>query len=110
MVESSSSKLLGTSKDTTSSVSAKPKTASAKPSIRNTSWPRQENPSSPSVPLCANHLRSTSIHHHDTSPKLFSARFNNISATTAAATKFLSSSPLILDAQLLVEKSPPDNY
>src|SRR5918995_7408963 len=59
MVASSSSKVLGTSKDTTSSVRAKAKTASAKPSIRDTSWPRQENPSSPPIRLCANLVRST---------------------------------------------------
>src|SRR5918998_4784406 len=64
MVASNSSKELGTSRDTTSSVSAKPKTASARPSIRNTSWPRQEKPSSPPVPLCANLLRSTTSIHH----------------------------------------------
>src|SRR5215203_3612326 len=72
MVASSSSKVLGTSRLTTSSVSAKPKTASAKPSIRNTSWPRQENPSSPPIRLCANLLRSISIHRLPTFPKLVS--------------------------------------
>jgi hypothetical protein len=48
IVASSSSKVFGTSRETTSSVTAKPKTASEKPSIRETSLPRQENP-----PLCA---------------------------------------------------------
>src|SRR5918992_4151168 len=54
MVASSSSNVLGTSRDTTSSVTAKPKTASENPSIRKTSSPRQENPSSSPTRLRAN--------------------------------------------------------
>src|SRR3712207_1285100 len=77
MLASSSSKVSGTSRDTTSSVTAKPKTASAKPSIRNTSWPRQEKPSSPPIRLCAKLLRSTSTH-HSASHLLFSGGLNDI--------------------------------
>src|SRR5687768_15446934 len=47
MVASSSSKVLGTSRDTTRSVTAKAKTASENPSIRETSSPRQRKASSP---------------------------------------------------------------
>src|SRR3954451_22525374 len=59
MVASSSSKVLGTSRDTTSSVTAKAKTASERPSIRETSSPRQEKPSSSPTRLRANLPRST---------------------------------------------------
>jgi hypothetical protein len=41
MVESSSSKVSGTSKDTTSSVTAKANTASEKPLLRETSSPEE---------------------------------------------------------------------
>src|SRR5215203_3027593 len=54
----SSSKVLGTSKDTTRSVTAKAKTASVKASMRETSSPRQRNPSSPTR-LRANPSRTT---------------------------------------------------
>src|SRR5215210_7422936 len=88
MVASNSSKVLGTSRDTTSSVSAKAKTASAKPSIRETSWPRQEKPSSPPIRLWANLLRSTiSVHQLPTSPKLLWAGFNATLAAEVTATE-----------------------
>src|SRR5215208_909044 len=74
MVATNSSKVLGTSRDTTSSVSAKPKTASASPSIRNTSSPRRENPSSPPLRLCTNLLRSTSIPSPDDATKALPGR------------------------------------
>src|SRR5215213_2917004 len=61
MVASSSSKVLGTSKETTSSVTAKAKTASEKPSMRETSSPRQRKPSSPTR-LRANPSRTTAVH------------------------------------------------
>src|SRR5215211_710990 len=59
IVEINSSNVLGTSRQTTSNVTAKAKTASEKLSIRETSSPRQENPSSPAS-LGINLLRSTS--------------------------------------------------
>src|SRR5919202_1103957 len=59
MVEINSSKDLGTSRETTTNVTAKAKTVSEKLSIRETSSPRQEKPSSPAS-LLINVLRSTS--------------------------------------------------
>src|SRR5918998_3536350 len=58
MVASNSSKVLGTSRETTSSVTAKAKTASENPSMRETSSPRQRKSSSPPC-LCANPPRTT---------------------------------------------------
>src|SRR5215204_4165487 len=58
MVASNSSKVLGTSRDTTSSVTAKAKTASENPSMRETSCPRQRKSSSPPC-LRANPPRTT---------------------------------------------------
>src|SRR5918995_1320161 len=79
---------VGDPRDTTSSVSAKAKTASAKPSIRETSWPRQEKPSSPPIRLWANLLRSTaSVHQLPTSPKLLWAGSNATLAAEVAATE-----------------------
>src|SRR5215210_422114 len=77
MVASNSSKVLGTSRDTTRSVTAKAKTASEKPSMRETSCPRQRKSSSPPC-LRANPPRATvysppvrhppTFGHHDTAP------------------------------------------
>src|SRR5215210_1230857 len=70
MVASSSSKVLGTSRDTTSSVTAKANTASENPSIRETSLPRQEKPSSSPTRFRANLPRSISPLHSTASTKL----------------------------------------
>ena len=58
MAANSSGKVFGTSSDTTSSVTAKAKTASVKPSRRVTSEPRQWKPGSPLVWLEMRCLRS----------------------------------------------------
>src|SRR5919206_3463008 len=85
MVASSSSKVLGTSRDTTSSVTAKAKTASEKPSIREMSWPRQEKPSSPPpMRVRANLLRSTSSSHLAVSTKTLASPPDDTAATAAA--------------------------
>src|SRR3712207_5038446 len=116
MVASNSSKVLGTSRDTTSSVSAKPKTASENPSIRNTSWPRQENPSSAPMRLCANLLRSTtSIHQLAPSPELFRVGSYATRAAEVAATEFYEAaarstvSPLGCQ-QTCAPKEPPSYF
>src|ERR1700692_1064786 len=58
MATNSSGKVFGTSSDTTSSVTAKAKTASVKPSSRVTSGPRQLKPGSPLVWLEVRWLRN----------------------------------------------------
>src|SRR3712207_7333888 len=63
MATSNSSKVWGTSRETTRSVTAKAKTASEKPSRRETSSPRQEKPSSSPARLCTNLSRSISPSH-----------------------------------------------
>src|SRR5918994_1972822 len=94
MVASSSSKVLGTSRETTSSVTAKPKTASENPSMRETSSPRQEKPSSSPTRLRANLPRSISPH-NPTLPQGSFGTYQLINPTRNRASRRPLSEPTI---------------
>src|SRR3712207_6381399 len=85
MATSNSSKVWGTSRETTRSVTAKAKTASEKPWRRETSPPRQEKPSSSPARLRTNLSRSISPRHLMATAKILTSLPDDTAATALSA-------------------------